>query len=262
MGWITKKSYWWEIKRMIWPIISIMAFIPLPIHLFPIAFIAQGSKAKVRGWVSTAIVFLAAEIGLLVLFLFKFRHFDFSLLFTSVATFVSYLALYLVGNILLLRNVKPYLKRLELSDVMELEWTNSIRTIKTWKPNTINSPQAFVSQLLMDRNEINNYGVQRNIDQIITYFRTIIDKDSQKAELLVVRHQPILSLLDQYKSLQKSNINNGVTTTSKTEIEKVLNQAVVAVENEVTNQYQTQLLGVSAESDAYIQQLKSRNLIK
>ncbi|PZP51169.1 MAG: hypothetical protein DI598_03895 [Pseudopedobacter saltans] len=262
MGWITKKSYGWEMKRMAWPIVSLMAFLPLPIHLFPIAFIAQGSKAKVRAWVYTGIFFLVAELIILGLFLAQFKHFDLGLIFTSVSTFVAYLALYLVGNALLIRNTKPYMQRLELSDIMELEWTNSIRTAKTWKPNTINSPQTFVAQLLAYRNGISNYGIKQNIDKIINSFRTIIDKDMQKAELLVVRHQTILSLLSQYENIQKSKINNNVTNTSKLEIENVIGQATIAVENELTNQYQTELLGVSAEKDVYLQQLKNRNLIQ
>lgn len=262
MGWITKKGYGWELNRMTWPIFSLLAFLPLPIHLFPLAFIAQGAKAKVRAWVWTGIVFLIAEVALLVLFLLKFKHFDLSIIFASVATFVSYLSLYILGNTLLLRNTKPYLKRMELADVMELEWTNSIRSVKVWKPDTINSPQAFVAQLLGDRNEISNYNIKRNIDQLIGYFRTVIDKDMQKAELMTVRHQTILSLLSQYKNLQQSNINNQVTQSSKADIEKVISQAIVAVENEVTDQYQIELLEVGAEKEVYLQQLKNRNLIK
>ncbi|WP_447641444.1 MULTISPECIES: hypothetical protein [Chitinophagaceae] len=262
MGWVTKKSYGWEITHMTWAFLSIIAFIPLPIHLFPIAFIAQGSRAKVRAWITTGIVFLAVEIAILIMFLLKFKHFDLSFLFTSVATFVSYLALYLIGNTLLLRNTKPYMKRLELADIMELQWTNSIRSVKTWKPDTLNSPQAFVTQLLSDRNEIQNYGIKKNIDQIIYSFQTIMDKDFQKAELLTVRHQTILSLLSQYKNIQKSNVNNNVMQTSKTEIENVLGQAVIAVENEVSHQYEAETLNVSAEKEVYLQQLKNRNLIQ
>lgn len=262
MGWFTKKNYGWEIKRMAWPIIALVTFLPLPIHMFPFAFIAQGSSAKVRSWITTGIVFLIAEVAVLLLFFLKFRQADLETLSASLITIISFLALYLIGNAMLLRNVKPYMERMELNEVMELEWISSIRTIKVWKPDTINSPQSFVAQLLADRNEIDNYSIKRNIDQIINYFKTIIDTDCKKAEILAVRHQTILSLLEQYKNLQKSNINNSLTTSSKNEIEKVLNQAVVAVENEITNQYETKLLGVSAEGDAYLQQLKSRNLIK
>lgn len=262
MGWITKKNYGWEMARMTWPLFSLMAFLPLPIHLFPIAFIAQGSKAKIRSWVYTGLFFLVAEIVILCLFLAQFKHFNLQLIFTSVTTFIAYLACYLVGNVFLIRNIKPYLQRLELSEFVELEWTNSIRTAKTWKPNTINSPQAFVSQLLAYRNGINNYGIKKNIDKIINSFRTIIDKDTQKAELLVVRHQTILTMLSQYHNIQQSKINNSVTNNSKMEIENVLGQATIAVENELSNQYETEILEVSAEKEVYLQQLKNRNLIK
>lgn len=262
MGWITKKSYGWEIKRMAWPIVSLLAFLPLPIHLFPIAFIAQGIKAKIRSWVFTGLFFLVAELVVLTLFLAQFKHFNIGLVFTSVTTFVAYLSFYLVGNAILIRNTKAYMKRLELADFVELEWTNSISTAKVWKPNTINSPQTFVSQLLAYRGDINNYTIRQNIDKIVNSFRTIINKDNQKAELLVVRHQTILSLLSQYQNIQQSKINNSVTNASKLEIENVIGQATIAVENELTNQYQTEILEVSAEKEVYLQQLKNRNLIQ
>lgn len=262
MGWITKKNYGWELQRMIWPFLSLMALIPLPIHLFPIAFIAQGNRAKVRAWIFTGMFFLVAELIVLVLFLAQFKHFNIGLVFTSVTTFVAYLAFYLVGNVMLIRNIKPYLKRLELFDIMELEWINSVHSTQKWEPNTINSPQAFVSQLLIYRNSINNYVIKQNIDNIINYFRTIINKDIQKAELLVVRHQTILSLLSQYQNIQQSKISNSVTDASKMEIENVLVQATIAVEKELTNQYETEILEVSAEKEVYLQQLKNRNLIQ
>ncbi|MFT4204618.1 MAG: hypothetical protein QM610_12000 [Chitinophagaceae bacterium] len=266
MGWFTKKSHGWEIKRLAWTIVSILAVIPLPIHLFPVAFIAQGYRAKVRAWVITGIVFLVAEIAIWVIYVLSLKHFEASIetfLFTNVSTFVSYIVLYVMGNILLLRNVRPYLKRLELGEVVELQWVNSVRTIQQiWKPNTVNSPQVFIAQLLSDRGEINNYQVRKDIDQIIRHFKTIINKDFQRAELLAVRHQTILSLLSQYKTLQKNGTDNNVAATSKTEIEKVLGQATTAVEKEVNLQYETQLLSVTAERDAYLQQLRNRKLIQ
>jgi len=262
MGWITKKSYGWELTRMTWPILSLMAFLPLPIHLFPIAFIAQGSKAKMRPWVITGIVFLVVELVTLAVFLTQFKHFNVSLIFTSVTTFVAYLACYLVGNILLIRNIKPYVKRMELSEILELEWSNSGRIDNAWKPNTINAPQAFVTQLLTYRNEINNIAIRKNVDKMIDFFKTIMEKDYQKAELLTVRHQTILSLLSQYKNLQQAKINNSVTVASKNEIEQTLNQATVAVENELSNQYEAEIMETSAEKEVYLQQLKNRNLIQ
>lgn len=69
-------------------------------------------------------------------------------------------------------------------------------------------------------------------------------------------------MLSQYHNIQQSKINNSVTNNSKMEIENVLGQATIAVENELSNQYETEILEVSAEKEVYIEQLKNRNLIK
>ncbi|QES89941.1 hypothetical protein [Rhizosphaericola mali] len=259
---MTKKSYGWEVKRMIWPILSIVAFVPMPIHLFPIAMIDQGYRAKVRSWVALGFIFLGVEVGIMALFLRKTQHFDLTLLFASLATFISYLACYLIGNIVLLSQTKSYLKRLELKEELVLDWVTRPSSLIVWKPQIVNSPQEYVSQLLQYRNAIQNRNVQNNIDKIFNCFKAIIEKDEQKAELMTVRHQTVLNMLGQYKSIQTSNLNNVKVANSKLEIEKTLDQAVVAIENEVTNLYDASILEVSAEREVYIQQLKNRNLLK
>lgn len=64
-----------------------------------------------------------------------------------------------------------------------------------------------------------------------------------------------------YDELENSNLNNTVTHESKRKLEDVIRQASVAIEKEVTNQFKSGLLDVSAETDVYLQSLKSRNLL-
>lgn len=259
MGWVTKKSRPWEIKQLAGTFASILLFLPLPIHIHPFVILAQARKAKVRSWMLTAGVLLLAEIGLLVSFIYFFGALTQGMLLTLGGSVVSYV----LGNGLLLNQMKPYLKRLELGEVRDLYWIPSIasqKRLKLSRPN-IDTSQFFVERLLHWRKEIGNKRMHRDIDHILRLFQLLEKKDKREAEKFLVRHSTVVNVLMHYDELENSNLNNTVTHESKRKLEDVIRQASVAIEKEVTNQFKSGLLDVSAETDVYLQSLKSRNLL-
>lgn len=260
MGWATKKSRPWEIRQLVWTFLSILMFLPLPIHVHPLVMMAQAKKAKVRSWMFTAWLLLAVEIGLLVSFVMFFGTLSQAMLLTLGGSVLSYV----VGNGLLLNQAKPYLQRLELSEVRDLYWISSMgsqRRLEISAP-TIDTPQFFVERLLHWRKEIDNNNIHKDIDKILRLFQLLEKKDKREAEKFLVRHSTIVNVLMQYDELENARLNNTVTYESKKKLEEVIRQAAVAVEEEVTNQFKMGMLDVSAETDVYIQTLKSRNLLK
>lgn len=258
MGWVTKKNKVWEVKQISWQILSVLMIIPLPIHLFPIAMIVQGRKAKIKSWYGLGIFFMLLEMVIFRLFVQAFGELSTTMLLLSIGSLTSYL----IGNSILIKNIKPYLKRLELSEVHDLNWIGSIGKLQKWEQTALHSPQVFLTQLLNYRAKIQNLNVRKDIDKIIHLFRLLDEKDQMQAEKFVVRHNTVLKILGQYSELTQSKLENEVTNTSKKELEYVLQTAVVAIETEVTNQFKIEILDVNADTDVYIQQLKNRNLIR
>ncbi|MBV2226362.1 MULTISPECIES: hypothetical protein [Sphingobacterium] len=260
MGWATKKSRPWEIRQLVWTFLSILMFLPLPIHVHPLVMMSQAKKAKVRSWMFTAWLLLAVEIGLLVSFVMFFGTLSQAMLLTLGGSVLSYV----VGNGLLLNQAKPYLQRLELSEVRDLYWISSMGSQKRLEISapTIDTPQFFVERLLHWRKEIDNNNIHKDIDKILRLFQLLEKKDKREAEKFLVRHSTIVNVLMQYDELENARLNNTVTYESKKKLEEVIRQAAVAVEEEVTNQFKMGMLDVSAETDVYIQTLKSRNLLK
>lgn len=260
MGWATKKSRPWEIRQLVWTFLSILMFLPLPIHVHPLVMMSQAKKAKVRSWMFTAWMLLAVEIGLLVSFVIFFGTLSQAMLLTLGGSVLSYV----VGNGLLLNQAKPYLQRLELSEVRDLYWISSVGSQKRLEISapTIDTPQFFVERLLHWRKEIDNNNIHKDIDKILRLFQLLEKKDKREAEKFLVRHSTIVNVLMQYDELENAKLNNAVTFESKKKLEDVIHQAAVAVEQEVTNQFKMGMLDVSAETDVYIQTLKSRNLLK
>lgn len=259
MGWVTKQSRPWEIRKMAWTFVSILLFLPLPIHIHPLVMIAQARKAKVRSWLLIGGALLLAEIGLLFSFIYFFGALTQGMLLTLGGSVVSYV----LGNALLLNQVKPYLRRLELGEVRDLYWISSIGRQRRLKlsATSIDTSQFFVERLLHWRKEIGNKKMHRDIDRILHLFKLLEKKDKREAEKFLVRHSTVVNVLMHYDELENANLNNTVTHESKQKLEDVIRQAAVAIEKDVTNQFKSGLLDVSAETDVYLQSLRSRNLL-
>lgn len=259
MGWVTKKKKTWELKHLLWIIISIVMFLPVPIHIHPIVMLSQAKKSKVRSWYMLGIFLLIFELMLFGSFVYFFGAMSQGMLLTLGGSVVSYI----VGNGLLLNQARPYLQRLELAELRPLQWISSIGSQKRleMQPMSLNTPQIFVSRLLHWRKEINNVRIHEDIDKIIGLFQFMEKKDKKEAEKFLVRHSTIVNVLMKYDEIENSKLKNEVTVQSQNELAVVINKAAIAIEQEVTNQFKTGILEVSAETDAYLESLRNRNLL-
>lgn len=260
MGWATKKSKVWEIRQLTWTFISILFFLPLPIHIHPLVMMSHASKSKVRSWYIIAWLFLLIELALFGSFIYFWGAMSQGMLLTIGGSALSYI----FGHGLLLNQAKPYLQRLELGEVRELKWIPSISSQKHLElaPPTVDTPQYFIERLVYWRQRIINRDIQRDIDKIIRLFHLLEKRDRLEAERFLVRHSTVVNVLMQYGELQDANLDNETSKASKQKLETVLRTAASAIEQEVTNHFQIGMLDVSAETDVYLQTLKSRNLIK
>lgn len=260
MGWATKKSRIWELRQLSWTFVSILLFMPFPIHIHPLVMMSRANKSKVRSWYVMAWLFLLVELSLFGSFVYFFGAMSQGMLLTIGGSALSYI----VGNSMLLNQSRPYLQRLELAEVRELTWIPTMgaqRRLELATP-TLDTPQFFVERLLHWRKQIDNKRIHQDIDKIIRLFHLLEQKDTREAEKFLVRHSTVVNVLMQYDELENTRLNNAVTKASKEKLESVIRQAAQAIEQEVTNQFQMGLLEVSAETDVYLQTLKSRNLLK
>lgn len=261
MGFATKKTKRWELRQLTWTILSIVMFLPFPIHLFPFIMLSQAKQSKVRSWYASAIAFMLLEVGLFASFVYFFGTLSQGMLLTLG----GYVTSYVVGNGLLLNRAKPYLQRLELAEIHPLTWiptASSKNRYKVLTPNSLDTPQLFVERLLHWRKEIDNDDIHRNIDKIIHLFQLLERSDRMEAEKFLVRHSTVVNVLMKYDEIENSKLHNRVTIESKEKLADVLQKAAIAIENEVTNQFKAGILDVSAETDVYIKTLINRNLLK
>lgn len=261
MGFATKKTKRWELQKLTWTFISIVMIIPLPVHLFPFVMLSQAKNGKVKSWYASGIALLLVEIVLFASFVFYFGAFSTGMLLTLAGSVTSYI----VGNGLLLNRAKPLLQRLELGEIRTLAWiptASSRNRLQTLPQATLDTPQLFIERLLHWRKEINNRMIHQNIDKIIHLFQLLEKNDKQEAEKFLVRHATVVNVLMKYDEIENSNLYNNITAESMRKLEDVISKAAIAIEQEVTNQFQMGILDVSAETDVYIQTLKNRNLLK
>ena len=256
MGFATKKSKRWEFGQLKWTFLSILLFVP-PIH--PFVMMSQASKSKVRSWYALAWVLLSIQLGIF----YSFYYFAGAMSSGMLFTICGYIASYIAGNGLLLSQSKDYLQRLELAEVRQLSWVNSIKEQRRLElaQAEIETPQSFVTKLMFFKKEIQNINLQSHIEKIIRLFHLLEQRDIQEAEKFLVRHGTVVHVLREYYDLQQTKLNNAITIESKNKLESVLVQASSAIELDVTNLIKYRLLDVSAESDVYLQTLKNKKLL-
>lgn len=260
MGFATKKTKRWELQQLTWTFISIVMFVPLPVHIFPFVMLTQARKAKIRSWYVAGIALLLAEVALFASFIYFFGAISQGMLLTFAGSVVSYI----VGNGLLLNRAKPYLQRLEFAEIRPLAWiptASSRNRIQQLPQAVLDTPQLFIERLIHWRKEIDNRAIHQNIDKIIHLFQLLEQNDKMEAEKFLVRHATVVNVLMKYDEIENSRLHNSVTVESKKKLEDVIAKAAIAIEQEVTNQFKSGILDVSAETDVYIQSLKNRNLL-
>lgn len=256
MGWATKNTKRWELSQLKWTFMSVL-LVFIPIH--PFVMMRQASKSKVRSWFMLSWILLAVQVALF----YSFYLFVGTLsqgLFLTIGGFVTS---YIIGNGILLSQSKAYLKRLEMAEVRELSWINTLDDQRRMAllQAEMETPQSFVDKLMYYKREINNVNIQQYLDKIIRLFHLIEKRDIMEAERFLVRHGTIVNVVREYSDLDSTKLNNSVTMESKHKLENVLAQAAKAIELDVTNLIKNRLLDVSVESDVYLQTLKNKNLL-
>lgn len=256
MGWATKNTKRWELSQLKWTFMSVL-LVFIPIH--PFVMMRQASKSKVRSWFMLSWILLAVQVALF----YSFYLFVGTLsqgLFLTIGGFVTS---YIIGNGILLSQSKAYLKRLEMAEVRELSWINTLDDQRRMAllQAEMETPQSFVDKLMYYKREINNVNIQQYLDKIIRLFHLIEKRDIMEAERFLVRHGTIVNVVREYSDLDSTKLNNSVTMESKRKLENVLAQAAKAIELDVTNLIKNRLLDVSVESDVYLQTLKNKNLL-
>lgn len=260
MGWFTEKSKRWELRHMMWTGISLLMFIPVPIHVYPIVMLDQAKKSKVRSWYTLAWVFLIFELLLFASFVYFFGAMTTGMLITLGASTFSYV----IGNGILLNHIGPYLQRMERSEVRQLAWIPSIRSqrkLALLEAQAI-TPELFANSLLYWKKEINHTKIKSNLDRIIQLFQLIEKNDSFETEKFLIRHSTLIHVLRKYDELEKAQLENENTKMSKRKLREVVAQSAIAIEQEATNLFEAGVIELSSESDAYISSLKNRKLLK
>lgn len=260
MGWATKRSRLWEFRQLSWTFISILFILPLPIHMHPLVMLNQAVKSKVRSWFVLGMVLLLIELAFFGAFVLFWGAMSQGMLLTIGGSALFYI----IGNGILLNQAKPYLQRLELGQIRELQWIPSISAQRHIElaPPRVDTPQYFIERLVYWRQQIKNKAMQRDIDNIIRLFHLLEKRDKLEADRFLVRHSTVVNVLKQYDELERANLNNETTRMSKRKLEGVLRAAAGAIEEEITAHFKMGMLEVSAETDVYLQTLKNRNLIK
>lgn len=260
MGWFTKKNKKWELRHLFWSFVSLIMFIPVPIHVYPIVMLNQARKSKVRSWYVIGLTALIFELFLFGSFILYFGSMSQGMLLTLGGSVVSYI----VGNGILLNQAGPYLQRLELAEIRALDWIPSIRSQRKMELLEVAkmTPQLFVSALLYWEKEIQNRKIQESLEKVINLFQLIEKRDPYETDRFIVRHSTLVNVLKKYDELENSKLKNDITENSKKKLEKIVLKSALAIEQEVTNLFKVGILDISAESDAYLETLKSRNLLK
>lgn len=256
MGFATNKSKRWELSKLKWTFLSVLLFVP-PIH--PFVMMSQASKSKVRSWYFLAWLLLFVQCGII----YGFFYFAGAMSSGLLAMVCAYIASYIVGNGLLLKQSKPYLQRLEMAEIRPLTWINSIAEQRRLALSTveIETPQTFVTKLVFYKKVIHNTTLKMHIDKILRLFQLVEQRDMQEAEKFLVRHGTVVNILREYHDLENTSLNNAITIESKNKLESVLVQASAAIEQDITTLIQYRLLDVSAETDVYLQTLKNKKLL-
>jgi len=230
-------------------ILSILFFIPMGIHFASAALIYRGWKSRVRYTVRLGCILCGLEI-ITAFFLQK----------QTDVCIALYIAFYVIAICYMSLHYRQYIERRNLAKMVDLEWISSFKEKKIVL-KTINNGAVFIEKLSHLHKEIENPGIKKNIQKIIDLFQVIHKRDPVAAEKFLVLHSTVVKVLTQYDELENTRLDNATVMESKEKLEKVIATATAAIEQELVNQFKNEILDVSAETDAYLQQLKNKNLI-
>ena len=257
MGWFTNNSKSWELKNSWMFLLSILLVFPYPIPFYPIALLIIGWKAKKINWILLGV--LGLIIGTYAFYLHIYKYNSFAHIFLVVFAPI-------IGNIILMLFIDSYLKRLDLSRIVSLEWGKEYPYYKLMDKALALEKEAenidFRAELLLWKEKIDEVSIKKNINEIIVLIKQIEDKDKSVSKIILVRHRSTINaVLKQYDDLENSKLENATVKSSKEKLINTLSISLLAFENELTNLFKTEILEVNAETDAYIQTLRNKDII-
>ena len=128
--------------------------------------------------------------------------------------------------------------------------------------NTTPEYKGLAAELKHWKSAITNTKIKGDLNRMIKIASIIQEKDAAAGEIFFMRHAETLAkLLKQYGIMENSGITSTEIMDSMQHIQETIAITRNAFEQELINNFKSDLLDVEAESEAYIQQLQNRGLI-
>ncbi|SFM97607.1 hypothetical protein SAMN05421738_1054 [Algoriella xinjiangensis] len=260
MGWVTNRSKSWELKNM-WGVFLTFLFSILVFSGLQSAFIiAMGFSVKKRSWIIFAIINYI--ITMLYFFLFL-------LLFKNINTFVqaAWFVFPFINCLFAAFISKEYLQRLDLQLLGKtLEWGKTYPYDKdipeSIEIKQLSEAEEFSIVLLKWQDKIDELSIKKDIDKMLTLIKVIGEKDNTESAKFFARHTNVVEkMLRQYDELENTNLDNEIIKKSKDKLTESIHLATKGFENELTLLFKSEILDVDAETEAYLQNLKNKNII-
>ena len=123
--------------------------------------------------------------------------------------------------------------------------------------------KSLSAELKHWKNAVTNVKIKGDLNRMIKIASIIQEKDATAGEIFFMRHADTLAkLLKQYCILENSGLKSPEIVDSMQRILETIAITRNAFEQELFNNFKSDLLDVEAESEAYIQQLQNRGLIE
>jgi hypothetical protein len=123
--------------------------------------------------------------------------------------------------------------------------------------------KGLAAELKQWKNAVTDTKIKGDLNRMIKIANIIQEKDVTAGEVFFMRHADTLAkLLKQYCILENSGLNSPEIQDSMQRIKETIAITRNAFEQELINNFKSDLLDVEAESEAYIQQLQNRGLIE
>ncbi|GHT40507.1 hypothetical protein FACS189437_06190 [Bacteroidia bacterium] len=136
------------------------------------------------------------------------------------------------------------------------------RELVSLEPKEELDRKTLSAELKYWEKEIANHPLKKHLHKMSRIAEIIQEKDQTAGELFFLRHADTLSkLLKQYKTVEAAGIDSPDIKASQERIAEAIAMTCDAFEQEVKNRFQTDMLDIDAESEAYLQGLKNKGLI-
>lgn len=256
MGWFTHRSTKWEFTQS-W-LSALGIFIPLGVPF--LAMFYMGCKAKIKALLYASFLY-AAVFGTLVFLMF------FNSFFTLSKTLLIFMLIvnYLLGPVIIGVYLQRFLRRTDLSSIINLQWSVQYDYIDFMRRKQISevlSVGSFVTSLENWQKVISNSQVKQDIAKMIGLTKEITHNNKHISNIFIERHAySIENILQQYMQVERAKIKNQVMLDAEVKLRNTISLAVKAFEEELKNQRDFRNMDIEVEADIYIKDLRSKGLL-